>query len=70
MLTKQAARNAMVIVYRRIRDDISSLVPILASVITGAELRLPGSAMVRVCAISRSVTTSAYAWSQMPWLTR
>ena len=68
MARKQAARKAMVIVYRRIRDDISSLVPIRASVISGAEPRRPDSATVRVCVpISRSVTTSAYAWSPTIW---
>jgi hypothetical protein len=71
MLMKQAARKAMVMVYRRIREDISSLVPIRASVIRGAEPLWPVSATVGVCVPpSRSVTTSAYAWSQTIWSTR
>jgi hypothetical protein len=49
MLRKQAARKAMVIVYRRIRDDISSLVPMRASVISGAEPRRLDSVAVGVC---------------------
>jgi hypothetical protein len=48
MLRKQAARKAMVIVYRRIRDDISSLVAMRASVISGVEPLRPDSAIVRV----------------------
>jgi hypothetical protein len=48
MLIKQAARKAMVIVYRRIRDDISSLVAMRASVISGVEPLRPDSAIVRV----------------------
>ena len=41
----------MVIVYRRIRDDISSLFPMRASVINGAEPRRLDSATVRgLCA--------------------
>jgi hypothetical protein len=71
MLTKHAARKAMVIVYRRMRDDISSLVPIRASVISGAAPLWPDSAIVRVCVpISRSVTVSAYASSPTSWSTR
>jgi hypothetical protein len=71
MLIKQAARKAIVIVYRRMRDDISSLVAMRASVISGAEPLRPESAFVRVCVpIPPSVTTSAYASSLTIWSTR
>ena len=65
MPMKQAVRKAMVMVYRRMRDDISSLVAIRASVISGAEPLWPDSATVRVSRAHRrrSVTVSAYACS-------
>jgi hypothetical protein len=39
MATKQAVRNAIVIVYRRTREDISALALSRAVVITGAGAR-------------------------------
>ena len=48
MLRKQAARMLMVMVYWRIRADISSLVAMRASVISGAELGGDGCLRTRL----------------------